>query len=88
MSSVMKIRLLMNIPQLNDSFPYLAVGTNIKNNRQALVWLDSSQSSIEGQFPNWNTHTLYTQVTKTQNTFSICHHNGTNIMFWPVNDWK
>lgn len=62
---------------------HLPVSANIKDNGQALVGLDASQGSVEGQLTHRDAHALHSKVTQAQDPLSVGHHDGSHVTLRP-----
>lgn len=48
----------------------------IDAHRQAFLRLDSCACCIQAKLPDWNPHSIDTQISKSQDSLSISHHNS------------
>eukprot|EP00056_Hartaetosiga_gracilis_P004840 m.78504 g.78504 ORF g.78504 m.78504 type:complete len:326 (+) comp11958_c0_seq1:714-1691(+) len=62
----------------------LTVGSNVQHNWQTTTRVNSCRRCVNCKLANWNGHPINTQVTKSKNTLTICHHNNIHIVLWPV----
>lgn len=54
----------------------LVVSANIQQHWETLLWSNTSTGCVECQLPDGNPHPVAAQVTESQDTLTICHHNG------------
>ena len=50
---------------------------------QALMRLNACQSRVERELAHGDAHAARSQVTKTQDTLSVCHYNGADVALGP-----
>mmetsp|Transcript_39472 Transcript_39472/g.101276 ORF Transcript_39472/g.101276 Transcript_39472/m.101276 type:complete len:381 (-) Transcript_39472:97-1239(-) len=60
------------------------VSTDIEAHWEHSLRVDAASSTVEGQLPDGDSHTMHTEITETQYTGTICHHNDINIIGRPV----
>lgn len=54
---------------------YLVVGADVQQDGEALLWIDPSARSVQGQFAHRDAHAVAAQVSQAQDTLSISHHH-------------
>lgn len=49
--------------------------------------MDASTGGVEGELADWDTHSVDTQITKTEDARAICDDGDLNLV-WPVLDYR
>lgn len=55
---------------------HLIICSHIDTHRQAAFWSDPSTGSVQTQLPYRNAHSIYTEITQTQNPLTIGHYHS------------
>merc|ERR1719450_70628 len=63
---------------------FLSVGSNIKSDWQCLTWSNAGNGRVQRQFADGDSHSLSSQVSKSENSLSISDNNTSDILLGPV----
>jgi hypothetical protein len=79
----------MRIAEIERVIPQrLIIRTDIQHDRQALRRVDPRTRRIESQLADGNTHAVGTEISQTQDAFSIRHDDDLHIILRPVVEYR
>lgn len=62
----------------------LIVGTQVEGDWKGTLWMDTSASAVEGELSNWDTHSVHTQISETEDTRSIGDDGDVDLILTPI----